>query len=387
MRVALGVGVRGRLSVIVSAYNYGHFLGACLRSVLSQDVADLELLVIDDGSQDDTAAVVAGFPAVRYVYQHNQGLSTARNTGMQESSGEYLLFLDADDLLAPRSLAPRLAFLQAQRPIGLSVCRNQQFSTTDAKGEPQLGRSWLLPPCDLGLRLMYFNIAPPHAYLMHRAVADAVGLFDPSLRACEDYDYWLRALALGYEPLFSPTGLVYYRKHVASMSANSNNQLHHDVLLHERVFDALLSSTRLRPSDPACALLAAYAGVFTTLARLPDSSHRTHRRLLALVAASLQALPAHLVDPQRTRWVLREFYLLLLLEQSAVSAARDRQAADAAEAVIDVLGTLRITSGAAVPLHPLRVASHLLLVGDTPLIDRYRVARLLLRRAVHRGAR
>ena len=106
MKAVHGAGVRGRLSVIVPTFDYGHFLAACLRSVLRQNVADLEVLVIDDGSQDDTASVVAGCPAVRYVYQHNQGLSGARNTGMQKSSGEYLLFLDADDLLPPPQHRP-----------------------------------------------------------------------------------------------------------------------------------------------------------------------------------------------------------------------------------------------------------------------------------------
>ena len=378
MGVVLGAGVRGRLSVIVSAYNYGHFLGACLRSVLSQDVADLELLVVDDGSQDDTAAVVAGFPAVLYVYQPNQGLSAARNTGMQESSGEYLLFLDADDLLAPRSLAPRLAFLQAQRPIGLSVCRNQQFITTDAKGEPQLGRSWLLPPSDLGLRLMYFNIAPPHAYLMHRAVADAVGLFDPSLRACEDYDYWLRALALGYEPLYSPAGLVYYRKHGASMSADNHNQLHHDVLLHERLFDALLRTHQLRLSDPGCAVLAAYAGVFTTLARLPDPDDPDHTRLLQLVTASQNMLETQLDTPSHPRQVLRDYYALKLLQAGTSCAARDARASAAIDSVARALNGLGILTGASISARYLRTLTHLLTARDAPLVDRYRVARLLL---------
>lgn len=378
MSAILGAGVRGRLSVIVPTCNYGHFLGACLRSVLSQDVADLELLVVDDGSQDDTAAVVAGFPAVRYVYQHNQGLSAARNTGMQESSGEYLLFLDADDLLAPRSLAPRLAFLQAQQRIGLSVCRNQQFSTTDAKGEPQLGRSWLLPPCDLGLRLMYFNIAPPHAYLMHRAVADAVGLFDPSLRACEDYDYWLRALALGYEPLYSPAGQVYYRKHVASMSADNRQQLHHDALLHERLFDALLHTRQLRLSDPACALLAAYAGVVTTLARLPGPDDPDHTRLLQLVTASQNMLESQLDSTSHPRQVLRDYYALKLLQAGASCAARDDRASAVIHRLLRALHECGGVTSSSPSARYLRTLTHLLTARDAPLVDRYRVARLLL---------
>lgn len=377
MSAGLGTGVRSRLSVIIPAYNYAHFLPACLASVLSQTQVDIEVLVVDDGSLDDTRAVVAATPGVRYIHQANQGLSAARNTGLAHCSGEYLLFLDADDLLAPASLAARLEYLRAHRATGLGVCRTRQFQHCDAAGHPQGGAWWLLPGGDLDLRLMYFNIAPPHAWLLHRSVADAVGWFDTGLRACEDYDYWLRALGQGHQPLYSPAGVVYYRKHGASMSADNAKQWHHDVLLHERLFDAL--RRRLwHPRDPRCALLAALAGAWTTLTRLPGAGHDDYERLLRGLDEDkdLSALAAS--PGTTTRPVLRDYYLLKLLEAGTRCAARDPRAATMFAALRGALCAAGIAAGPSRLGRALGVASHLCRDGQAPWVDRYRVARLLL---------
>jgi len=378
MSMGLGTGVRSRLSVIIPAYNYAHFLGACLRSVQRQARLDVEVLVVDDGSEDDTAAVVAGAPGVRYIHQVNQGLSAARNTGLAHSSGEYVLFLDADDLLAPDSLAPRLEFLRTHRATGLSVCRTRQFQRAEANGDAQAGAPWWLPKSDLGLRLMYFNIAPPHAWLLHRSVADAVGWFDTTLRACEDYDYWLRALSLGHEPLYSPVGMVYYRKHGASMSADNSKQLHHDVLLHERLFEQLLRGHAGHGGDAVCALLAALAGAYTTLARLPGRGDADHERLLALLAAvtgwpALASLSATGMRP-----LLRDYYLLKLLEAGTRCAVRDARIGVALDNARVMLSTAGVAAGPARTARAFGVITHLFRDGHASWVDRYRVARLLI---------
>src|SRR3990172_2859967 len=95
-----------KLSVVIPAYNHGRFLGQCLGSVLSQDLPDFEVIVVDDGSTDNTRAVMASFrdPRVRYSYQENRGSPAARNTGYRLSTGEYIALLDSDDLLLPHSL-------------------------------------------------------------------------------------------------------------------------------------------------------------------------------------------------------------------------------------------------------------------------------------------
>src|SRR5687768_3146869 len=88
------------VSVIIPSYNHGNYLGRAVESVLAQTYKNTEIIVVDDGSVDNTKHVAQSFPGVKYVYQHNQGLSAARNTGIENSKGKYLLFLDADDWLS-----------------------------------------------------------------------------------------------------------------------------------------------------------------------------------------------------------------------------------------------------------------------------------------------
>ncbi len=376
MSDGLGAGRRARLSVIIPAFNYAHFLRACVDSVRGQGIDGVEVLVVDDGSSDDTAAVAATLPGIRYIHQANQGLSAARNTGIAHARGEYLLFLDADDQLAPATLAARLDFMRELRTPGVSVCRTRQFHATDSAGRALPGAPWWLAPRDLDLRLWHFNIAPPHAWLLHRAVVNAVGGFDTELRACEDYDYWLRAQRLGYAPRYSRAGLVYYRKHAASMSADNSKQYHHDVLLHERVLAALVDEPRAHADDPGCALLAAVAGAWTSLARLADAGNSDYERLLALLtrfAAAHRSVTAS-TAPRR---VLRDYYRLTLLRAGTHCAARDPRAASVLSATQE-----RLQSAGIAPASPgwqrvSRTLADIVSDGHAAFVDRYRVARML----------
>src|SRR5688572_26287098 len=89
-----------RISVVIPCYNHGKYLGRAIQSVLDQHYDDIEIIVVDDGSVDETKSETAKFSNVKYIYQQNQGLSAARNTGIAASTGNYLVFLDADDWLA-----------------------------------------------------------------------------------------------------------------------------------------------------------------------------------------------------------------------------------------------------------------------------------------------
>src|SRR5688500_17208365 len=94
----------GRTSVVVTCFNHAGYLPDALRSVLEQTVAPCEIIVVDDGSTDDTSTVAAAFDRVRVVRQSNQGLSAARNAGLRACSGDFVIFLDADDRLLPRAI-------------------------------------------------------------------------------------------------------------------------------------------------------------------------------------------------------------------------------------------------------------------------------------------
>ena len=108
------------ISVIIPTYNYGRHLGKALGSLGEQTYRNLEIIVVDDGSTDDTRSVVARFgPGIVYLYQENRGVSAARNAGLRRAAGEFIAFLDADDYLLADSLAARAAILQARPDIGI----------------------------------------------------------------------------------------------------------------------------------------------------------------------------------------------------------------------------------------------------------------------------
>jgi glycosyltransferase involved in cell wall biosynthesis len=111
-RVGQHVGVAGLVSVVIPCYNQAHFLGETIQSVFAQSYPRFEVVVVDDGSTDDTSEVAARYPGVRCVRQDNQGVSAARNSGLLRSEGEYAVFLDADDRLLPGALEAGLECLR-----------------------------------------------------------------------------------------------------------------------------------------------------------------------------------------------------------------------------------------------------------------------------------
>src|SRR5215204_1671374 len=102
------------VSVVIPCYKQAHFLGEAIESVLAQSYPNFEIIVVDDGSPDNTSEVAASYPRVRLVRQENQGLSAARNSGLSRSEGEYVVFLDADDRLLPGALQVGLECLEAR---------------------------------------------------------------------------------------------------------------------------------------------------------------------------------------------------------------------------------------------------------------------------------
>jgi glycosyltransferase involved in cell wall biosynthesis len=205
------------VSVIIPCYNYARYLGQAIESVLAQSYSHFEIIVIDDGSRDSTAEVTTRYPEVRYVWQENQGLSAARNTGLRQSRGSYLIFLDADDLLLPDALEIGLNCLK-ERPDCAFVSGHSRSIREDGsllKEYPQypIGDNHYLA-------LLQGNyIGVPATVIYRRAALETIGGFDTSLPVCEDYDLYLR-LAQKF-PLYRHAQVVAeYRRHGANMSGN-----------------------------------------------------------------------------------------------------------------------------------------------------------------------
>ncbi len=182
------------VSVVIPTYNHGRWVTSAIQSVLAQTYSDFEVIVVDDGSSDDTRAVVEAWgDRIRYIWQENQGLSAARNTGIVAASGRYIGVLDADDMYEPEfmaTLVPRLAEVESADAI---YCGYRFVDHLNAPLPQREAR--VTAPERFYTALLDGNFLVPESMLVRRACYEAVGLFDISLRACEDWDMWLRIAA------------------------------------------------------------------------------------------------------------------------------------------------------------------------------------------------
>ncbi|MDR7521673.1 MAG: glycosyltransferase family A protein [Armatimonadota bacterium] len=216
--------VRPRVSVIIPAYNAEPFIRAAIESVLAQTYRAGEILVVDDGSTDGTAAAVQPFhPHVRLINQVNQGPSAARNTGILSSSGELLAFLDADDIWCPEFLQQAVSLLEARPGVDV-VYTWAQFVDQDGGLLPDRLCSSLE---SLTLRRLLLGGDPVlfSSVVARRSAFARVGLFDPSLRQAEDWDMILRMVAAGIRFASIPRALVYRRVHPDSVTADAGSAL------------------------------------------------------------------------------------------------------------------------------------------------------------------
>ncbi len=208
-------GGRALVSVVIPCFNHARFLAEAIASALAQTYAPVEIVVVDDGSTDDTAAVAARFPGVRYVHQENRGLAAARNTGLRESRGGYLVFLDADDRLLPRALE---AGMQRLEPSPACAFVSGHFRYVDSDGVLESEDVRPSIPADPYLAFLRGNYIGMHATVLYRrAPHEAARGFDVSLPACEDYDLYLR-LAAEFPVLRHDEVVADYRQHAGNMS-------------------------------------------------------------------------------------------------------------------------------------------------------------------------
>lgn len=204
------------VSIIIPAYNQSQFLGDAIRSALGQTWAELEVIVVDDGSTDETPAVCREFSDARfrYVRQPNRGLSAARNTGIREARGEFLSFLDSDDQFLPEKLEVLLAAFERDAALGLVA---GQAVLIDQRGRP-LGEVFDRPLPDDPTELLLVNPLHVGSVLLRRDWQARVGLFDESLRSYEDWDMWLRLALAGCRMASVARPVSLYRFHQDQMT-------------------------------------------------------------------------------------------------------------------------------------------------------------------------
>ncbi len=197
-----------KISVIIPAFNRASFVVEALNSVLKQREKPDEIIIVDDGSEDETQSLLQPFQdKVKIIHQKNSGVSAARNTGIKAASHEWLSFLDSDDLWKTKKLLRQKEML-TQYP-DYKICYTDEEWRKDGKWMNQGKRHQkysgnIYPNC------LPLCIISPSSVIIHKSVLDQIGLFDESLPACEDYDLWLRISAL-YPILFIPERLIVKR--------------------------------------------------------------------------------------------------------------------------------------------------------------------------------
>jgi glycosyltransferase involved in cell wall biosynthesis len=208
----------GKVSVVVPCYNQALFLGEAIQSVLSQGYTDFEIIVVDDGSKDATQEVASAYarenPRVRLISQENRGLAAARNRGLVEAQGEYVVFLDSDDRLVGGALEVGVRELEAHPGYAFvsGICRK-----ITADGSVVSGWEQFRVRDDPYLELLRSCPVYVPAVMYRRCVFDAVGDFDTSYRAAEDYDLYYRILERF--PVYCHDTLVAeIRRHEANMT-------------------------------------------------------------------------------------------------------------------------------------------------------------------------
>ncbi len=222
---------RELVSVVIPAYNQGQFVREAVLSALEQTYGPLEVIVIDDGSTDNTQQQLAPFlHRVRYVHQKNAGLSAARNTGIQLARGEWIALLDADDVWHRQKLEIQLAAIENRKDVALV-------------GSPAITVLPLeLPsaPCTYTLTVRHFLLSArmgPSSALIRRRSLEAVGMFDESLQSVEDRDMWLR-IAAKLPCVLVESPCWWHREHPGQLSRNADRMFCNYRRVLRKFFDA-----------------------------------------------------------------------------------------------------------------------------------------------------
>jgi len=245
------------VSVIIPVYNGASFLNGAIVNVLSQNYQPLEIIVVDDGSTDDTAQVAASYPkGVRYVHQPNTGPSAARNRGIKLAQGNMIAFLDVDDLWSDRKLNLQTAYMQANPTVEIvqGLIQTMQLSGPGSSNKPQFEVT--------SVPYHYINIG---SALYRKTVFEKVGLFDEALTDNEDTDWFIRAWEKGISKAVLNEVTLFYRKHTSNLTHGQNPVNYGLTKLIKKHLDRGRSDPVFRSK-----LSARYSGVVQYLGKPPE---------------------------------------------------------------------------------------------------------------------
>jgi glycosyltransferase involved in cell wall biosynthesis len=260
-----------KISVVIPTYNRAHTLTRALDSVLIQTLPAAEVIVVDDGSADGTGELIQRhYPGVRYLKRPNGGVSRARNLGIAAALGDWIAFLDSDDVWLPTKLESQRAALRAYP--GTRLCHTEEIWIRHGRRVNQMDKHAksggyifraCLPRC----------VISPSAAILHRSLIEEVGNFDEVLPACEDYDLWLRVCAREPVAFVQTPQIEKYGGH--------SDQLSHKHWGMDRfrihALEKIIGTDDLDAEDraAACKVLIRKAGILAAGARKRGNRERT----------------------------------------------------------------------------------------------------------------
>jgi len=210
----------GLVSIIVPVYNGERFLAQALDSIFAQDYRPIEVIVVDDGSEDRSAEIARSFREARYLCQPNSGLAAARNAGIEKARGEFIAFLDADDLMLPNKLSAQVHYLRQHPEVGCVLCRQKIFLEPNTPVP-----AWLKPDPVFGDP---GGIVPQSALIRRTAIQSAGG-FDPTYRIAVGMEWLGRLRDAGVKTAVTPEVLMLRRIHESNLT-HQNRQLREELL-------------------------------------------------------------------------------------------------------------------------------------------------------------
>ncbi|MFN8445496.1 MAG: glycosyltransferase [Caldilineaceae bacterium] len=243
------------VSIIIPNYNHARYLGDAIESALAQSYTPREVIVLDDGSTDNSREVAMHFSGyIDYIHQENRGLAPARNAAIRAATGKYVALLDADDAYEKHFVGRAVDALRSQ-PTARGVYTGYSFIDQKNHPLPQL-ETRVLPAKELHKALLFNNFLVPACVFVERDCYVQSNLFDERLSACADWDMWLR-LSNKYEIVGLPEALVRYRIVVGSMSSNPQRMLNERLAVLEKHVGAEPPAT-----DPNDRVRRAYAEAY-----------------------------------------------------------------------------------------------------------------------------
>ena len=281
------------VDIIVPTYNAAKYLPVALDSVLAQTFEDWRILLIDDGSTDNTAKIVAPYlerlgEKLVYIKQQNGGVSAARNNGIRNATAEFVALLDADDVWLPCRLTESLRCFEGRPEVGLAyglISRIDSEGTVidTFKGNRRNAQGKIAP-------YIYMRSVqlPTSSMMFRRECTDRVGVFDETLKQTEDRDLWLR-MSFHYEVAFAPTVISLYRTAGDSLTADSDGMLKAQLQFIEKHY-----------GSPGCGMRARRIAL-SHIYRQRAEAFGLRQQMQGAVQSSLRALALYPLDLSNVR--------------------------------------------------------------------------------------